>query len=87
LADQKKPVRKSPGRKQPPRKLTHPVEDGPHPSDSTFRYLAEESPNMIFINAGGRVVYANLMCERLMEYSREELYAPDFDFLRLIAPF
>jgi len=41
---------------------------------------------MIFINKGGRVVYANKKCEQIMGYTREELYSPDFDFLSLIAP-
>ncbi len=54
--------------------------------EEKFRTLAEESPNMIFINQGGRVVYANRMCEEVMGYSREEFYSPGFDFLSLIAP-
>ena len=41
---------------------------------------------MIFINRGGRVVYANRCCEELMGYTREEYYAPGFDFRTLIAP-
>ncbi len=48
--------------------------------------LFEHSPNMIFINTKGRVVYANEMCQRLMGCSRDEFYSPDFDFLSLIAP-
>ncbi|MFH1719349.1 MAG: PAS domain S-box protein, partial [Planctomycetota bacterium] len=48
--------------------------------------LAEQSPNMIFINKGGKVVYANKRCEEVMGYTREQLYSPDFDFLSLIAP-
>mgnify|MGYP001615439351 CR=1 FL=1 len=55
-------------------------------SEEKFRTLAEESPNMIFINQGGRIVYANRLCVELMGYSREELYAPDFDFMILVAP-
>ena len=50
-------------------------------SEEKFRNLAEQSPNMIFINRGGRVVYANRRCEELMGYTREEFYAPGFDFL------
>jgi PAS domain S-box-containing protein len=41
---------------------------------------------MIFINKGGRVVYANKRCSEVMGYSREEFYAPDFDFMSLISP-
>jgi PAS domain S-box-containing protein len=55
-------------------------------SEEKFRNLAEQSPNMIFINRGGKVVYANRRCEELMGYTREEFYAPGFDFLTLIAP-
>ncbi len=55
-------------------------------SEEKFRNLAEQSPNMIFINRKGRIVYANEKCEEIMGYTREELYSPDFDFLVLIAP-
>jgi PAS domain S-box-containing protein len=41
---------------------------------------------MIFINRGGRVVYANRKCIEIMGYKREEFYSPEFDFLSLIAP-
>jgi PAS domain S-box-containing protein len=54
-------------------------------SEEEFRILAEQSPNMIFINKKGRVVYANAKCREVMGYKREEFYAPDFDFLKLIA--
>jgi PAS domain S-box-containing protein len=51
-----------------------------------FRTFTDQSPNMIFINKGGRVVYVNKRCIEDMGYSREEFYAPDFDFMSLIAP-
>ncbi|OGF64547.1 MAG: hypothetical protein A2Y62_06915 [Candidatus Fischerbacteria bacterium RBG_13_37_8] len=54
-------------------------------SEEKFRMLAEQSPNMIFINKGGKVVYANRSCEEQMGYTRDEFYAPDFNFLTLIA--
>ncbi|MFH1716813.1 MAG: PAS domain S-box protein, partial [Planctomycetota bacterium] len=54
-------------------------------SEAKFKSLAEQSPNMIFINKGGKVVYANKRCEEVMGYTREQLYSPDFDFLSLIA--
>ncbi|MFC1462059.1 PAS domain S-box protein [Verrucomicrobiota bacterium] len=54
-------------------------------SEGKFRDLAEQSPNMIFINHRGRVVYANKSCEDLMGYARQEFYAEDFDFISLIA--
>lgn len=55
-------------------------------SESKFRALSENSPNMIFINKMGRVVYANKKCEEIMGYKKEEFYSKDFDFLVLIAP-
>jgi len=55
-------------------------------SEEKFRNLAEQSPNMIFINRQGRIVYANKKCEEVMGYKREEFYHPDFDFMTLIAP-
>jgi len=55
-------------------------------SEEKFRNLTEQSPNMIFINRGGKVVYANRKCEEIMGYRREELFADDFNFLDLIAP-
>lgn len=50
-----------------------------------FRSLAEESPNMIFINQRGRIVYANKTCEKYTGYKREELFAENFNFMSLIA--
>jgi PAS domain S-box-containing protein len=55
-------------------------------SEEKFRSLAEQSPNMIFINKEGRIVYANKKCEEITGYKREEFYCPDFNFLNLIAP-
>ncbi len=55
-------------------------------SEADFKTFTEQSPNMIFINRGGKVVYANRKCEEIMGYTREEFLAPDFDYLSLIAP-
>jgi PAS domain S-box-containing protein len=62
------------------------AEEALRESEEKFRTLAEQSPNMIFINKGGRVVYANQKCQEKMGYKRKELYSPDFDFHSLIAP-
>ncbi len=62
------------------------IEEAVRESEEKFRALAEQSPNMIFINQGGRVVYTNPVCSSLMGYSAEEFYTPDFDFMQLIAP-
>ena len=55
-------------------------------SEEKFKNLAEQSPNMIYINRMGKIVYANKICEKIMGYSRKELYSSDFNFLNLIAP-
>ena len=55
-------------------------------SEQIFRSLTEQSPNMIFINTKGRIVYANPRCEEIMGYTEEEFCSPDFDFRNLIAP-
>ncbi len=55
-------------------------------SEEKFKSLAEQSPNMIFVNQKGRVVYANQQCVEMMEYTTDEFYAEDFDFLTIIAP-
>jgi two-component system, cell cycle sensor histidine kinase and response regulator CckA len=55
-------------------------------SEEKFRTFAEQSPNMIFINKMGRVVYANAKCEEIMGYTKEEYYSPNFNFLNITAP-
>ncbi|MFH0816761.1 MAG: PAS domain S-box protein [Methanobacteriota archaeon] len=55
-------------------------------SEAKFRELADNSPNMIFINRLGKVVYANRKCAETMGYAPDEFYAEGFDFLSLVAP-
>ena len=55
-------------------------------SEEKFRSFSEESPNMIFINKQGRVVYVNKKCVEVMGYTKEEFLNPNFNFLDLIAP-
>jgi len=62
------------------------AEDSLRESEGKFRNLAEQSPNMIFIEINGRIVYANEKCEETMGYRKDEIYSPEFDFLRMIAP-
>jgi len=54
-------------------------------SEAQFRSLAEQSPNMIFINKNGKVVFVNKKCEEIMGYTREEFLSPSFDFRSIIA--
>jgi PAS domain S-box-containing protein len=60
------------------------MEEQKQESQVHFRHLADQSPNMIFINLNGRVVYANRMCQETMEYSPDEFLSPDFPFLSLL---
>ena len=46
------------------------AEKGLEESEQKFRNLAEQSPNMIFINKNGRVVYANEKCQEITGYTR-----------------
>ncbi|MBI5020122.1 MAG: PAS domain S-box protein [Ignavibacteriales bacterium] len=54
-------------------------------SEEKFRVLADQSPNMIFINQKGRIVYANKKCEEIIGFTREEFLSPSFDFRSLIS--
>jgi PAS domain S-box-containing protein len=62
------------------------VESSLKSSEEKFRNLAEQSPNMIFINQKGRIVYANREAEEATGYKKEEFYSPEFNFMDLIAP-
>jgi PAS domain S-box-containing protein len=55
-------------------------------SEEKFRLLVEYSPNMVFFNRDGRILYANEKCEEIMGYSRDELCSSDFNFFTLLAP-
>ncbi|MGO8805638.1 MAG: PAS domain S-box protein [Candidatus Bathyarchaeia archaeon] len=55
-------------------------------SEENFRNLAEQSPNMIYINQKGKVVYANTEAEEVTGYKKEEFYSPKFNYMDLIAP-
>ncbi|MHA2335270.1 MAG: PAS domain S-box protein [Candidatus Hodarchaeales archaeon] len=55
-------------------------------SEKKFKVLAEKSPNMIFINKKGRILYVNDKCVEITGYTKYDFYSPDFDFLSLIAP-
>jgi PAS domain S-box-containing protein len=62
------------------------IEESLKESEEKFRNLAEESPNIIFINKQGKVLYANKKCEDITGYTREEFYSPNFNFLSLCSP-
>jgi len=62
------------------------AEEALRESEQKFKNLAEQSPSMIFINKNGQIVYANKKFEEVLGYQREEIYSPDFDFFKLIAP-
>jgi PAS domain S-box-containing protein len=54
-------------------------------SEDKFRNLAEQSPNMIFINKNRKIKYVNRICEKILGYKIEEFYSSGFDFLSLVA--
>ncbi len=55
-------------------------------SEEKFRNLADQSPNIIFINQKGKVVYANTEAEEVTGYTKDEFYSPKFNYMDLIAP-
>jgi len=55
-------------------------------SEALFRGVAEKSPNAIFVNQRGQMVYANSSTVDLLGYSQAELTDPGFDFSKTIAP-
>ena len=61
------------------------AEEALRESEEKFRSVTEQSPNMIFINKKGKVVYCNKKCEEVMGYSQEEFCSLDFDFFDLIS--
>jgi two-component system CheB/CheR fusion protein len=62
------------------------VERALRESEEKFRTLAEKSPNIIFIYKGGTVVYVNDRCKEVLDYTKDEILAPDFNFYSVIAP-
>ncbi|MBC8185613.1 PAS domain S-box protein [candidate division KSB1 bacterium] len=54
-------------------------------SESKFRSLAEQSPNMIFIYQDSKLVYINKACKELLGYQREEIYDKKFDFFSIFS--
>jgi PAS domain S-box-containing protein len=62
------------------------IENDLKSSEVRFKTLSEQSPNMIFINHKGKVVYANKKCEEITGYSLAEILSPAFDFRALNDP-
>ncbi|MCX6245375.1 MAG: PAS domain S-box protein [Bacteroidetes bacterium] len=55
-------------------------------SEEIFRSLAEHSTNMIVIILKNRIYYANELFVKKLGYTKEELFASDFDFVKLAVP-
>lgn len=55
-------------------------------NEEKFRLIADNSPNMIYINVNRRIVYANKICENIMRYKISELCDSSFDMMQLIHP-
>lgn len=64
----------------------HKLSGSKHPQDNIFEILAEESPNMIFINNGRRLLYVNEQCVESLGYAKKELLSKNFDFKALVSP-
>lgn len=62
------------------------AEESLRESEEKFKTVAEQSPNMIFINKMGRIVYTNKRSEALIGYENEEICSPEFNWLNLLAP-
>jgi len=62
------------------------AEENLRDSETRFRILTEQSPNMIFINTRGKIVYVNDRCFEMMGYSKDEFYSHDFNFYSLMEP-
>jgi PAS domain S-box-containing protein len=62
------------------------AEEALRESEAKFRNLADYSPNMIFINKRGKVVYANKLAEEMTGYRKDEIYSDSFNFMELIDP-
>ncbi|MHB9155087.1 MAG: sensor domain-containing diguanylate cyclase/phosphohydrolase [Endomicrobiales bacterium] len=54
-------------------------------NECLFRELAEQSPDMIVLLKNGRILYANMRCEEVLGYSREEMYAPGFTYFEFVS--
>ena len=55
-------------------------------SERLFAYLAEQSPDAIYLLYEGKIEYVNDVFLKLFGLSSEEVKAPFFDFMSLIAP-
>ncbi|MDD5674712.1 MAG: ATP-binding protein, partial [Chitinivibrionales bacterium] len=55
-------------------------------SEEKFRTLAEKSPNIIFINKNGRVVYVNERAAEVLGYPRDHFLSAGFELSSIIAP-
>lgn len=62
------------------------VENAMKESEERFRFLAEYSPNLIFIITNRKLVYVNKQCETITGYSQEAFADPGFDYLKMTAP-
>ena len=49
-----------------------------------FKVLSDNSPNIVFVNDFQKVVYVNLKCTEVLEFTREEFLSPEFNFMSII---
>ena len=49
-----------------------------------FKVLSDNSPNIVFVNDFQKVVYVNMKCTEVLEFTREEFLSPEFNFMSII---
>ena len=55
-------------------------------SESRFRYIFEQSNDAMYVLQNNKFVLINPRFVELFEYTQEETTAPDFNFMKLVAP-
>ncbi|MBL7995579.1 PAS domain S-box protein [bacterium] len=62
------------------------AEDALRESEQQYRALVEQSSNPVYIIQFNKLILVNGAWEKLFGYHRAEVMAPDFDYMKLIAP-
>lgn len=60
--------------------------DGLQQSESRFRTLVEQGPNLMLVICDGEVAYINPVCREFLGYEQEMFYQDDFGFLHVRDP-
>ncbi len=52
--------------------------------EAMLKAIVEKSPNIIFVRQGSRIIYANNRSVEMLGYGKDEIYADDFDFMKMV---